>query len=85
MITRTHSKFVVFSHPFEPRGDGRAADVAVKGPQLLVQVGERPGDEDVHPSQQMVLRNHIVQVELIKQPQAAFSGLARLYSLTWTV
>ena len=27
----------------------------------------------------------IVQVELIKQPHAAFSGLARLYSLTWTV
>src|SRR5215216_2082192 len=47
--------------------DGRSADVAVKRPQLLVQVGERGSDEDIHPPQQVVLRNHIVEIELIEQ------------------
>jgi hypothetical protein len=32
-----------------------------------VQGGERGGDEDVHPSQQEALRNHIIEIELIEQ------------------
>ena len=49
------------------RIDRRAADVAVKGSQLLVQVGQHGGDEDVHSPYQVVLRNHIIEIELVEQ------------------
>jgi hypothetical protein len=42
------------------RIDGRAADLAVKGPQLLMQVGEYSRHEDIHAPQQVLLRNHLV-------------------------
>src|SRR5262249_33388822 len=54
-------------HPdHEFRINRRAADVAVKGSQLLVQVGQHAGHEDVHPSQQVILGNHIIELELIE-------------------
>ena len=34
----------------------------------MVQIVERGGDKAVHPSQQVVPRNHIIEVELIEQP-----------------
>src|SRR5215469_8627457 len=45
----------------------RPADRAVIGPQLLVQVAESSRDEAVHPPQQMIPRNDIVEIELIEQ------------------
>jgi hypothetical protein len=46
--------------------DRRAADVAVVGLQLLVQFGQRHRYEDVHPPQQVVLRDAIFEPELVE-------------------
>jgi hypothetical protein len=45
----------------------RTANLAVKGPQLFVQVRKRRADEDVHSAQQMVLRNNVIQVGLVER------------------
>jgi hypothetical protein len=49
------------------RSDRRTGGrLAVKGPQLLMQVGEHARHEDIHAPQQVLLRNHLVEVELIE-------------------
>ena len=56
-------------HPDHQLGiDRRAADVAVMGLELLVQVGERHRHEHVHPPQQVVLGDAIFEPELVEQP-----------------
>jgi len=55
-------------HPdHQLRIDRWAADVAVKRLQMQMHIGEHVGQKDIHPSQQVVPRNHLVEVELIKQ------------------
>jgi hypothetical protein len=53
------------NHKF--RIDRGAANLTVKWSQLIVEVSKRSRDKDVHPSQQVVLWNHLVELELIKQ------------------
>jgi hypothetical protein len=56
-------------HPdHQLRIDRGAADVAIVGLELLVQVGERRRHEHVHPPQQVVLGYAIFQPELVEQP-----------------
>jgi hypothetical protein len=46
--------------------DGGAADLAVKGLQLLAQIGKRSRYKNIHSPQQVVSRYHIVELKLIK-------------------
>src|ERR1700738_3983801 len=55
-------------HPDHQLGIDRGpADVAVKCLQLLVQIGQNGCREHIAPSQQVVHRNHLVEVKLVKQ------------------
>src|SRR5665811_2172499 len=47
--------------------DRGASDVAVVGLQFLVEVGQRSRHKHVDPSQKMVLRNAIIEAELVEQ------------------
>jgi hypothetical protein len=47
--------------------DRGASDVAVVGLQLLVAVGQRSRHKHVDPSQKMILRNAIIEAELVEQ------------------
>jgi hypothetical protein len=48
------------------RIDRWPADVAVKRLQMLMHIGEHAGYEDIHPSQQVVPRDYLIQTKLIK-------------------
>src|SRR4030095_9958483 len=55
-------------HPDQQLGIDRGpADVTVKWTQLLVQVAEDGDHEHVDPAQQVALRDHVIQTELIEQ------------------
>ena len=47
--------------------DRGASDIAVVGLQFLVEVGQCSRHKHVDPSQKMVLRNAIVEAELVEQ------------------
>jgi hypothetical protein len=49
------------------RIDRRPANVAVKRLQPLVQVSQRGSDKGVHPPQHVILRDHIIEIELVEQ------------------
>jgi hypothetical protein len=51
----------------ELRIDRGASDVAVVGLQFLVEVGQCPRHKYIDPSQKMVLRNAIIEAELVEQ------------------
>jgi hypothetical protein len=54
-------------HPDHQLGIDRGpTDVAVKPPQLLMQIGQNGCREHVDPSQQMVRRDDLVEAELVK-------------------
>jgi hypothetical protein len=55
-------------HPDQQlRVDRGPADVAVKWTQLLVQVAEHGGHEHVDPAQQVTLRDHVIEEELVEK------------------
>ena len=47
--------------------EGWTTNVAVERPQATMQIGKGCGDKDVQPPQQMVRRDHVVEIELIEQ------------------
>src|SRR3984893_10677680 len=55
-------------HPDHQLGIDRGpADVAVKCLQLLMQIAQNGCRENIDPSQQVVRRDHLVEVKLVKQ------------------
>jgi len=55
-------------HPDHELGiDRGASDIAVVGLQFLVEVGQCRRHKHVDPSQKMVLRNAIIEAELVEQ------------------
>src|SRR5262245_30071021 len=55
-------------HPQHELGiDGRPADLAVEGPQLLAKVGQHPRHDRVDAAQEMARRNALFQVEQVEQ------------------